>query len=270
MSASTNERSVSVVISYCSKEKYFLNTILRECTKFSDDIVVSFGTHLYDGTPEDITEIEVQARQFPQVIFVQYGVSPRHYDGMGVKHRPQAYWHNLARWTGVTNLRCHDWVLLLDCDEIPEGDKFKTWWDFIQHTSILNENNTFKIANYWYFKDPTNRSQTLEDSVLLIHSKYLSKHNIFGDYERDYLIQQSNTRLLRQTKGTEGEVMFHHYSWCRSRQGLEHKIKNWGHANEYSDPDKVIEAIFKDDNVNDVIHRYKYDKVPNMFNITLD
>lgn len=262
--------SVSVVISYCSKEKYFLRTILSECSKFSDDIVVSFGTHLYNGVHEDITEIQKVAPQFPNVRFVQYEVSQANFDGMGVQHRPQAYWHNMARWTGITNLKTHSWVLLLDCDEIPEGDKFKIWWQRIQHTRILDVNNTFKIANYWYFKDPTNRSQTLEDSVLLIHSKYLSKHNIFGDYERDYLIKQSNTRLLRQTKGDLGEVMFHHYSWVRSRQGLEHKIKNWGHANEYSNPDQVIETIFKDDNVNDVIHHYTYDKVPNIFSLVLE
>lgn len=262
--------SVSVVISYCSKEKYFLNIILSECVKFSDDIVVSFGTHLYDGTPEDIIEIEKVAPKFPNVRFVQYHVGPESFDGMGVKNRPLAYWHNMARWNGITNLKHHDWVLLLDCDEIPEGDKFKSWWESIQGTPIINSNNTFKLANYWYFKNPTNRSQTLEDSVLLIHSKYLSKHNIFGDYERDYLIEQSNTRLLRQTKGYQGEVMFHHMSWVRSREGLEHKIKNWGHANEYTNPDEIIDTIFKDDNVNDVIHRYKYDKVPNIFNITLE
>lgn len=261
---------VSVVISYCSKEKYFLQTILTECRKFSDDIVVAFGTNLYNGAPEDISEIEKVAPQFGNVRFVQYMVSPNNFDGMGVRQRPQAYWHNLARWTGITHLKRHDWVLLLDCDEIPEGDKFRAWWQQVEGTPILNSNTTFKIANYWYFKDPTNRAQTLEDSVLLIHSKYLSKFNVFGDYERDYLIQQSGTRLVRQTKGTKGEVMFHHYSWVRSRQGLEHKIKNWGHANEYNDPDKVIETIFQDDNVNDVIHKYTYDKVPNLFNITLD
>jgi hypothetical protein len=260
---------VSVVISYCSKERYFLEPLLEQCSKFSDDIVVSFGTHLYDGTEEDISQISEVAPKY-NATFVQYLVGAGNFNGMGVKSRPQAYWHNMARWSGINHLKRHDWVLFLDCDEIPEGDNFKAWWDMAQSKQLLNTNTTFKMANYWYFKDPTNRAQTIEDSVLLIHSKYLSKYNVFGDYERDYLIQQSNTRLVRQTKGVKGEVLFHHFSWCRSREGLEHKIKHWGHANEYSNPDEIIAHIFKDDEVNDVIHRYLYEKVPNVFNITFE
>ena len=260
---------VSAVISYCSKEKSFLIPILTECSKFTNDIVVTFGSHLYDGTPEDITHIQYVASMFPHVHFVQYAVSPENYNGMGVMHRKQAYWHNMSTWTGIINLKNHDWVLLLDCDEIPEGDIFKQWFEYSEKNRKLNPATTYKIANYWYFKDPTNRAKTIEDSVLMIHSKHLSKYNIFGDYERDYTIHQSNTQLQRQTKGLNGEVMFHHYSWCRSRQGLEHKIKHWGHSDEYTNPDEVIKTIFKDDNVNDVIHHYTYTKVPNIFKIDL-
>lgn len=261
---------VSVIISYCSKEQCFLEAMLQQCSKFSQDIVVTFGTHLYDGTPEDISKIQELAPKFQHVKYVQYPVSPQHFNGMGVKNRPQAYWHNMARWTGVMHLEYHDWVLLLDADEIPNGDLFNQWFEAVENTPVLNPNTTFKIANYWYFKDPTNRAVTLEDSVLLIHAKYLSKHNIFGDLERDYLIQQSGTRLIRQTRGLKGEILMHHFSWVRSREGLEHKIKHWGHANEYSNPDEIIAEIFKDDNVNDIIHNYSYEKVPNQFNIVME
>lgn len=260
---------VSVVISYCSKEHFFLETILEQCSKFTDDIVVSFGSHLYDGTLEDISHIQQVAPKFGKVKFVQYLVSPDNFNGMGVQKRPQAYWHNMARWNGIIHLEHHDWVLLLDADEIPEGEKFKAWFSAVEGTAVLKKNTTFKMANYWYFKDPTNRALKLEDSVLLIHAKHLSKHNIFGDYERDYTIQQSETRLIRDTRGLKGEVLFHHYSWIRSREGLEHKIKHWGHANEYNNPDEIIAEIFKDDNVNDVIHNYSYEKVQNRFNITM-
>lgn len=262
--------SVSVVISYCSKEKCFIKPLLEQCIKFSDDIIVSFGTHLYDGTPEDVTYLKEMAALFNNVKFIQYKVSDETYTGMGVITRKQAYWHNMSRWTGIQNLKKHDWVLLLDCDEIPEGDKFKEWFEMADRNHLLIPNMTFKIANFWYFKEPTNRAKTVEDSVLLIHSKYLSKYNIFGDYERDYTIRQSGTRLQRQVKGVNGEIMFHHYSWCRTRKGLEHKIKNWGHANEYDNPNEIIKTIFQNDNVNDIIHYYTYDKVPNKFNINLE
>lgn len=260
---------ISVIISYCSKERCFLQPMLEQCSKFSNDIVVTFGTHLYDGTVEDISQIQEMARTFPNVQFVEYVVGNKNYNGMGVQHRKQAYWHNMARWTGIQHLRVHDWVLLLDCDEILEGDIFKMWFDKMERTSALHKTHSYKIANYWYFKDPTNRAKTLEDSVLLIHSKHLSKYNIFGDLERDYTIQQSETHLVRQVRGTKGEVMAHHFSWVRTRDGLSHKIKHWGHANDFRDPDKIINEIYKDDNVNDVIHGYQYDKVSNLFNINM-
>lgn len=261
---------LSIVISYCSNEECFLEAILEQCSKASDDIVVSFGSHLFDGTPEDLSKIQIVAEKYPAVMFVQYPVTNNNYSGIGVKHRPQAYWHNMARWSGISSLTNYDWVLFLDADEIPEGDKLKQWWTMMETSSLLNHNTTYKMANYWYFKDPTNRAKVLEDSVLLIHAKYLSKYNIFGDMERDHLIQQSGTRLVRQTKGVKGEVLFHHYSWVRSRAGLTHKIKNWGHANEYSNPDAIIELIYSNDEVNDVIHKYSYDKVANHFNIVIE
>lgn len=260
---------VSVVISYCSKERCFLQPILEQCSKFSDDIVMTFGTHLYDGTVENVDGLVEMSQKFKRVQFVQYEVGPDNYNGMGVIYRKAAYWHNMARWTGVQHLRVHDWVLLLDCDELPEGDAFGEWFRKVERSSWLNTSKTYKIANYWYFKEPTNRARTLEDSVLLIHSRYLSKYNIFGDLERDYTIAASGTELVRQVKGLKGEVMFHHMSWVRTREGLEHKIKNWGHANEYSDPDAVIARIYADDGVNDVIHGYEYDKVPNVFGLDL-
>lgn len=203
---------LSIVISYCSNEECFLDAILSQCTKASDDVVVSYGSHLYDGTPEDVQKVRHYALKYPMVKFIQYDVGPEHYDGLGVKNRPTAYWHNVARWTGVCALRHNDWVLLLDADEIPDGDNLKRWWGVVEKSSLLNMNTTYKMANYWYFKKPTNRSEVLEDSVLLIHSKYLSKYNVFGDMERDHLIHQSGTKLVRQTKGASGEVMFHHYS----------------------------------------------------------
>lgn len=261
--------TLSIVVSYCSNEHCFINQLLEECTKMSDDIVVSYGSHLYNGEKENIEQINALQTQHPQVRFVEYEVSDNNYTGQGVNQRPIAYWHNMARWTGIQALHNKQWVLLLDSDEIPEGNIFKEWYNFHTSNNLLNTNVAYKIANYWYFKHPTNRAKSLEDSVLLIHYNHLTKHNIFGDMERDYLIQASRTKLQRQTKGLKGEVMAHHFSWVRSKEGLLYKIKNWGHANEYTKPESIINFIFKDDNVNDIIHNYTYDKVDNKYNIRL-
>lgn len=264
---------VSVIINYCSNEKCFLDAILTESSKFSKDIVISYGSHLYDGTPEDIIHINEYQQKYPQVQFVSYKVD-KSLDltkQKGVTRRPTAYWHNMARWTATCALKNNGWVFVLDADEIPEGDLVKEWLNV--NLSLLIEDECYKCANYWYFKDPTNRAQTLEDSVLLIHSKHLTENNIFGDFERDYLIAASRCTLKRQYNLNNcGLVLYHHFSWCRSKNGLEHKIANWAHSNDIFkgvDVKKIVEFIFKDDNVNDIVHHYKYTKVENRFNIKM-
>jgi hypothetical protein len=262
--------SISVIINYCSNEHAFLKPVLNECLKFSDDIVVSFGSHLYDGTPEDVVHVHELQETYPSVQFVMYDVdlSLDLKACPGVVNRPTAYWHNLARWTGVLALKRHGWVLVIDADEVPEGDLMREWLD--AKGNLLVETECYKMANYWYFKDPGNRAAMLEDSVLLIHKHYLTPENIFGDYERDHLIKVSGCTLKRETKGLNNSVMFHHFSWVRSKAGLEHKIRHWGHANDIFkgvDAKAVVDFIFKDDGVNDVVHRYNYIKVVDKFQI---
>lgn len=261
-------RDVSVVINYCSNERIFIDAILSECLEFSNDIVVSYGSHLYDGQPEDRDHIQRISTKYPIIKFVEYEVdtSIDLQKQLGVRSRPRAYWHNLARWTGINALRNQaNWVFLLDADEIPEGRLVRKW--LATTIQYLQPNACYKIASYWYFKEASNRARTLEDSILLIHRSKLTTETIFGDGERDHTIFASHCTLYRQIKYEDNMVMWHHYSWVRSREGLLHKIQNWGHSNEYTDPDKIIDYIFKDDQVNDIIHGYSYDQVANRHNI---
>jgi len=260
----------SVIINYCSNERIFLDAILTECLKFSRDIVVSYGDHLYNGVFEDIDHINEYKNRYPNVQFIQYKVdiSLDIKNRKGVINRPTSYFHNLARWTGVQALKNKEWVFILDCDEIPEGDKVNEFLSF----DILDERECYKFANYWYFKSPENQATTIEDSVLLMHYKYLTEDNIFGDNERDFLIPSSGATLHRQIMGIDNKPLFHHYSGVRSREGLIHKFKNWGHSDDIYkgvDTNKLIEYIYKNDDVNDIVHNYKYIKVPNQFNISI-
>jgi hypothetical protein len=258
----------SVIINYCSNEKEFIDALLQQCSIFSNDIVVSYGSKLYDGSPEDITHILPYKEKYPDVQFVEYNVdlTLNLKEQRGVVNRPTAYWHNLARWTAIQALKKKEWVFVIDCDEIPEGKNVKEWIDAIN----LREECCYKMANYWYFKDPTNQATTLEDSVLLIHYSHLTENNIFGDFERDHLIPASKTKLIRQVKGLTGNPIWHHYSFVRSKKGLMHKIKNWAHSNDIFNnvnPLSFVNYIYRNDDVNDIVHGYIYRKVQNEFHI---
>ena len=258
--------NVSVVINYCSNERIFLDAILSECQKFSDDIVVSYGSHLYDGTKEDNQHILNYEQKFPNIKFIEYNVnvSLENKYRTGVINRPTAYWHNLARWVGIQSIKKHDWVFLIDCDEIPEGERLSKFFESFK----FDENKCYKFANYWYFKEPVNQSTTLEDSVLFIHRKHLNEKTIFGDWERDYTINSSGLKLERMIM--DSKPFFHHYSWVRTKETLRHKISSWAHSNDIfknANIDSIIEFIYKDDNVNDIVHKYNYIKVENIFKL---
>jgi hypothetical protein len=265
----------AVIISYCSVEAPFIEVLLRECQKFASEIVVAYGSHLYDGTPEDTAAIARLQQEFSGVLFVKYDVdvnmpvSAR----QGVVARPTAYFHNLARWTAVGALSdTVEWVFVIDSDEIPDGDALAAWFASCGGARF-HDNVAYKMANYWYFKSPLFRARTLEDSVLLIHKKHLTRVNIFGDFERDYLIRVSGCALDRQVRGSGGLVFWHHMSWVRTRDGLRHKVSHWAHANDIfkgADVDALIDYIYSDPNKpNDVVHRYEYDVVDNRFGIRL-
>jgi hypothetical protein len=259
---------MSVIINYCSNERVFLDPILLECSKFSNDIIVSYGSHLYDGTPEDINHINEYAIKYPHIQFVKYlvDISLNLSKQKGVNKRPTAYWHNLARYNGVCHLKNKEWVFIIDSDEIPDGDRVREWL----FDTKLNKQCCYKLLTYWYFKSPCNQSTTYEDSILLMHANYLTSDNIFHDWERDSLILASGAILQRSIPGLDGLPMFHHYSWCRTKEGLTHKIKHWGHSNDKFknvNVDQLIEYIYRNDDVNDIIHNYNYLKVSNKFNI---
>lgn len=51
---------------------------------------------------------------------------------------------------------------------------------------------------------------------------------------------------------------------------MTHKLKHWGHADDRFknvDVEQIVDDIFKDDNVNDIVHRYQYRMVENIFGI---
>jgi tetratricopeptide (TPR) repeat protein len=259
---------ISVVINYCSLEREFLNICLAECLKFSDDIVVSYGSHFYSGAIEDHPHIQHQILKYPAVKFCKYevDVSIELEEQKGVVNRPFAYWHNLARWTGVNNCNKKSWVLFLDVDEIPDGERFKS---FLNH-DILNEDFNYSIANYWYFKSPNFQAIEIEESAKLICYKYLKEESIFGDFEREHVRDNAAKNTHHFVMGRDGLPLIHHFSWVRTQDILLRKIKSWGHADDISNPDEYVDRIFMNKNINDIAHRYSYKYVYNKFGICIN
>ena len=218
---------VSVVVSYCSNERAFIDAMLTQCLEFSDDVVVSYGSHLYDGSPEDLDHIGGLFDRYPEVFFVSYEVDVTREAAQTHTSRPKARWHNQARWSGVNALTRREWVLFLDADEIPEGAAVRRFLSGV----ALDPATCYKFANYWYIGAPTVRATAIEDSVMMMRRDDVTRDLAFGQYERDSMIA-GRPSVRRNVLGVDGEVMFHHYSWVRTPAQLTHKASFWGHSSD--------------------------------------
>ena len=241
---------------------------LAECAHFASEIVVSVGTHLYNGTPEDPEHLEALRAQHTGVRFAQYQVDA-HIDlaaQKGVEHRPHAYWPNVARWTGVQALDEPQWVLFLDADEIPDGPRMRDWLE----QTHLDFNCCYHLANYWYFKSPNNQALTWEQTTILIHRNKFAEQHIFSDRERDSLGFVPGIKNAVNVTGLDSLPLIHHLSWVRSESVLLTKINTWSHRDQISDPVKYVKHIFSDSSINDIVHKYRYRYVYNKFQIYIN
>lgn len=266
---------LGIVINYCSNERPFLVPLLEQCMNVTQNIVVVYGDKLYDGTPEsEDVMIDYYRYKYPFIKFAEYTVDlDKKVDKMrGVVKRPTAYWCNLARWIGIKTFQMTtdiDWFLFLDADEIPDGERFQEW--LIKN--MLDKTHNYKLANYWYFKDPCFQAQTYEDSVLLVHKDQLTEDSVFHDDERDGILKVSGLPQKRMVMGMDNMPMFHHFSWVRGKKGITVKLRTWAHRDDIFknvDIQQIVKYIYRNDDVNDCVHNYQYTKVANKFGIKID
>lgn len=268
------------VVNYCSNEKEFIDKLLNQLSRITTNIAICYADKLYDGTPEDTSFIEdtIKAKYMHiNLNLVKYNVDPtiNLYNMPGVVNRPTTYWPNLARCKGSKSLckEC-EFLFFIDADEIPEADTF---------ISLLSENKlekdyVYQFANYWYFKSPCNQATTYEDSIVCIHTYYLQNDDslFFHDNERhglvDLVLEKKGLKHMRMVVGIDRKPIFHHFSWVRSKEGIATKLRTWTHRDDIfknANIDHIIAEIYKDDNVNDIVHHYQYNHVENIFDIMI-
>lgn len=262
-------QSLGIIISFSTNELCFLDALLRETSLISNDIVISYGNKFFNGDDQDLSFLNGYEKKYPKVKFVEYKVDINLNKEFrkGVVRRPIAYFHNLSRYSAIQHLnKDTEWVLILDGDEIPEGNKFNELYS----SFFLQLDHCYKITCFWYFKEIEYQAKSYEDSPLLIEKKYLTEKNIFSDDERDGIYKDINY-CHRDVRNKDNLPVIHHYSFVRKcKEGLKKKIQNWGHTDDIFnsiDPDQFINYIYKNNNVNDIVHNYSYVKVENIFNI---
>lgn len=260
-------------VSYCSLERAFADAVISNARKFSDLVVVSVGTRLYTGEPEDV-EAERDRLVTGAYSDNVSSLCPVHvitYEVSDTLMRTPIALHNIAREAGVKAARAAlggrtpFWALFLDGDEVPDGVRVREWWKSSAGAKIRTDPRVVhKMANHWMFLHPRLVAEPLEDSVFLVHSDALmNPESLRHPRERDgiYLWHLTSPegwrdlRVERRVLPDDGKPLFWHFSWVRSsrpgkdgkpdggRAALKAKVANWGHRDD-SDWGALIDDAF--------------------------
>lgn len=260
--------NLAIIINYCSLHKQFIDANIEQCLKVTNNVMLSIGSHLYDGRPESDKQLSQLSKKYPTVFILSFNTLnidkeyPNEYSNkISTRSRILSYKKCIMKFDNI------EWMLFLDSDEIPEGDKLKI---FLSKSQFDNDKN-YMFSNYWYFREPIYQSLTFEQNPLLIHINNIKDHILESQYERNGFINDIN-----ETKKTEkfvndidGNPMFHHFSWAYSKEKMIEKVK-WSFSKDnhillFQCIENEFESPFK---MKDFIHNYDYKIVENIFNIT--
>ena len=209
--------NIGTVVLATSDDIQFLSALVNEAAIFINQVVLSFGTHFYNNTPENESKIssflEEMSKKGIKITIVRYDITKD--TVLDTNVNPSNYWHCHGRLVGIQALHKDiDYVLLLDADEVPDGNAFRTW---LETKTYLNY-DCMKMANYWYWREPIYRARNvIEDSIVFMkYTHSTNMHLTLQTHERTSTYDLCSGIKTRGVLGMLGSPMFHHYSWVRT------------------------------------------------------
>lgn len=259
---------ICTIVNFCSNESRFIKDCIEQALIFSKQVIVTVCDHFFDGSPENRSLLEEIYAAFPGCLFVEYPYVPQKIPKRVWKQvDPAHFWHSFSRLVGFS---CVDeeieTVLFLDADEIPDGKRFFEWLecsDYRHHTVL-------KLANYWYFREPSNQALHFEDSVVLAQKRALDSEILLKQEERDAIYDLLPGPKRRHVTAHDGAPMFHHYSWVRTQDEMLKKVRSWGHKGDRDWVALVQEEFTGPFRGTDFVHGYHYKQVKPFFDIRLE
>lgn len=242
---------IATIINYCTSDYRFINKCIDAVLPFSKQVIVPIADHTFDGLPENVELVQRSIQENPNASFCYYewniGNSPR-------------YWHNISRMIGVQQLNDGiDWVLFLDSDEIVDTELFTKFIRSNDFSSL----DSYKIANYWYFREPIYRAKSIEDSAVLVKRNLIQIDPHNPHIEREQLCFNNNKRNTTQ----DDQAMIHHYSWVRTKEQMLKKVGSWGHKTDTDWVALIEEEFSRPFNGKCFVNNYDFEVVENKYNL---
>jgi hypothetical protein len=241
---------IDTVINYCTTDFRFIEENIKECLKFSNNVIIPVCDHFLDGTLEnqELLEKTFKLQELsPKIQFILYEWNPEH---------NAKYHHNMSRWIGTRSVTS-PYVLLADTDERIDGTAMKQYLETKAHESY----DIVAFKCYWYFREPIYRAKTTEMASVLYSAKFCTEQLIFHQEER-WSYRYFTGLNVKEHETFNGQIMCHHYSWVRSKEEMLKKVVSWAHSTDKNWVDLVNEEFTRPFNGTDFVHGYQYDTLP--------
>jgi hypothetical protein len=249
------KHSIATVISFCSNDYQCLRPNILSVKKFSNQIIVPYCDHFYNGEPEDFKIIAKAIKENPEAQFIKFTYDPKatrniwrgwtylfrlfgHHKVYG-----PLYWCCYNNQVGFQAVKKNiDYVLFLDTDEIIDSTRFLPWLDTKQYQNY----NVLRLGNFWYWRKPIYQSTSYEAISILAKRTVLVSTNFITHAERHGMYQSIPQPKKDMVMGLNNKPMIHHYGWAKPKANLLKKVRTWGHSKDRNWV-KLIEKEFKKD-----------------------
>jgi hypothetical protein len=248
---------ITISYNYSSNDFEFLEEVLNQANKVTDDIQISYVNKFFDGKEENLNLIEkskllAKERAIFNEIKFDSDIAKINND----KKMTFKYWHNITRFNNFSKAK-YDYILFLDGDEIIDGDHFK---DFLCNINI-KDYNSYIFNVYWYFRSKRFQATTWEEGPVMTNKNSLNYNDFMSVHERWNLLKDP---CARDVKSLCGKPLIHHYSWAKGsteeecKEKLLKKIESWGHSEEVDWRGRIEEEFSRPFNGKDFVHNYSF------------
>ena len=254
---------INAIIPITVEDIRFLPLLMVQLDKFCSKTIFIYSKYFFNQELQDTTKMEY-IKNLPtklnlkkEYIFYEYDIDFSLKDEIFIKPYYNSFKRhiiNKARYEGFNLVDPKaSWTLLIDSDEIPDGDLFNKWihnsanWDYYEKNNIY----TLNFENYVYFWNESTQLENNENSIVLLNKEIYQNKNdkykilFFNEYERTSFYRYIPSKYVIFNIKYDDICMFHHYSWVRSEEKMRHKMKNWGHSEDF----KFVKLIYNDGSV---------------------
>ena len=241
-------KKITAIINYCTNDFIFLKYCVDAAKKVADAVIVPYCTHFHDGSSQDQLLLNKSVEENPAATFIEFEYNP---------DQPSRWHCNVSRKIGMMmSPEDTDYFLFLDTDEIIVSEEFNEWWAS-QQSNLLT---SYKLANYFYFRDFRFQGKVWQDSIALVKKgEFTQDPYIFHNDERSGVFLYVNDEDKARNVTHNGKPFIHHYSWVRTKETMLKKISCWSHNKdkdwaslvneEFSAPFRGVDMVFGEEYV---------------------